>query len=91
MAEWPAGWRDTESAEAGALAEDISNALSPTHILRGRAFRVLARRSDADDVLLQLDDGEVAEMHLSWASQVSASFPGAILYVDLDQWRAAQF
>ncbi|MDX2233880.1 MAG: hypothetical protein NW200_05225 [Hyphomonadaceae bacterium] len=87
----PPGWRAATADEAAGLARALRREMAPQHILHGRAFTVIARRDDADDVLLRLDDGEVAEMHLSWASQSTADFPGVILYLDFAHWQEAQF
>ena len=88
---WPMGWRSIIDGERDALASQILSELTPDHILFSRQFTPIARRDDQDDVLLQLDDGEIAEMHLTWSKQVSPSFPGAILYVDVNAWREAQY
>ncbi len=87
---WPPGWRDVGADESAGLVAALRGELAPAHILHGRAFAVIARRDDADDVLLRLDDGEVAEMHMTWARQTTADFPGVLLYVDLDAWLEAQ-
>ncbi|WP_395647346.1 hypothetical protein [Terricaulis sp.] len=91
MAEWPIGWRSVEGDERATLAAKLTRDMADAHILKDRAFTPIARRDDADDVLLQLDDGEVAEMNLAWAAQTNATFPGAILYVDVNDWREAQY
>lgn len=80
-----------EGAERETLAAELARGMADAHILKDRAFTPIARRDDADDVLLQLDDGEVAEMNLAWAGQTNATFLGAILYVDVNDWREAQY
>lgn len=87
---WPPGWRDVGDEHEGLVAA-IREELAPGHILLGRHFTVIARREDQDDVLLLLDDGEVAEMHMTWTKQVTPDFPGAMLYLDLAHWQEAQF
>ena len=88
---WPPGWRAVEAGEAQGLAARLCADLAPAHILVDRAFEVIARREDADDVLLRLDDGEIAEMHMSWAKQASEKFPGVLLFLDFTDWQEAQF
>lgn len=90
MSDWPEGWRDVSVMEREGLASEIARELAEGHILKRRAFTVIARRDDQDDVLLALDDGEIAEMHLSWARETSPNFPGAMLFVDFAAWREAQ-
>lgn len=89
--DWPPGWRDVGKGEGLGLQAQILRELSDGHILHGRAFKVIARRDDSDDVLIELDDGEVAEMHLTWARESNQAFPGALLYLDMTHWREAQF
>lgn len=88
---WPPGWRPVEGDEAQGLARRLRADLAPAHILVGRTFEVIARREDADDVLLRLDDGEIAEMHMTWAKQASEKFPGVLLFLDFTDWQEAQF
>ena len=88
---WPPGWRPVDAEEGDGLARQLKAELAPAHILRGRAFEVLARRDDADDLLLRLDDGEIAEMHMTWARQASETFPGVLLFLDFTDWQEAQF
>jgi hypothetical protein len=88
---WPPGWRPVDEEEGEGLARQLRDELSPSHILRGRAFDVIARRDDSDDVLLRLDDDEIAEMHLTWARQATPDFPGVLLFLDFTTWQEAQF
>lgn len=88
--DWPEGWRAVAAGESDGLVAEIARELADGHILKGRAFTVIARRDDQDDVLLTLDDGEIAEMHLTWARETSPNFPGAMLYLDFATWREAQ-
>ncbi|MBL8551188.1 MAG: hypothetical protein JNJ73_14470 [Hyphomonadaceae bacterium] len=89
--DWPPGWREVSEGERLGLKAGIVRDLASGHILYGRAFNVIARRDDPDDVLIQADDGEVAEMHLTWAKTCRPGFPGALLYMDMKHWREAQF
>jgi hypothetical protein len=88
---WPPGWRPVTAAEGEGLGRQLRSELATEHILYGRAFAVIARRDDADDVLLRLDDGEIAEMHMTWAKQASEKFPGVLLFLDFTDWQEAQF
>lgn len=88
---WPPGWRPVEAEEGEGLGRQLRSELSPSHILKGRTFDVIARRDDSDDVLLRLDDDEIAEMHLTWARQATPDFPGVLLFLDFTTWQEAQF
>jgi hypothetical protein len=87
---WPSGWRPAEKDEAERLARQLREELAPAHILYGRLFEVIARRDDSDDVLLRLDDDEIAEMHMTWAAQASETFPGVLLFLDFTDWQETQ-
>ncbi len=89
--DWPPGWRDVVGTERERLTAQILRELAPAHLLSGRDFTLIARRDDQDDVLIQLDDTRVAEMHLTWAKKGDAKFPGAIVHQTLGIWRMAQF
>ena len=89
--DWPPGWRDVVGTERERLTAQILRDLAPAHLLSGRVFTLIGRRDDQDDMLIQLDDARVGEMHLTWAKKGDAKFPGAIVYETFDAWRTAQF
>jgi len=48
------------------LTEELLTELSPDHPLGGVCVRVIGRSSVSDEVLLSLEDGRWALVHLTW-------------------------
>jgi hypothetical protein len=64
---WLEPWTPVESGKTrSALETELHRELSLGHPLHGRSLAAIARRADQDDVLFALDDGSVAEVHLTW-------------------------
>lgn len=63
-------------AQAQELKNELEAELCPQHYLYHKIKRVLARREDTDDLLLETVEG-FALVHLSWCkrSKLSPSFP----------------
>jgi hypothetical protein len=87
---WPEGWRDVTDEEETGLGAQLRRELVPGHVLFGQSFRVIARRDDQDDILLELSGARVAELHLTWAANADAAFPGALVFDDIEDWKAVQ-
>jgi hypothetical protein len=58
------GPEDDEQREV--LQAELAEELSAGHVLHGREFVVVARSEANDDVLVALDDGTWALVHLTW-------------------------
>ena len=59
-----------------ALENRLRREIPAKHALQGRSFRALARRTDDDDVLFELDGGpEHAIVHLVYARSIDPEFP----------------
>ena len=89
---WPAAWRAVvDPAERDALLAQLNVEIPAGHVLYGKALGVIARRDDSDDVVVSLDDGRFAEIHLTWAPRpdLSAAFPSATLYASFAEWKVA--
>ncbi|MET0183638.1 MAG: hypothetical protein ABW199_12210 [Caulobacterales bacterium] len=90
MTVWPEGWRNVSGPESIELAQQLRREMSSSHILHDAQFMVIARRDDQDDVLLELADGRLAELHMTWAASNDPKLPGALLFDDLEDWLAVQ-
>jgi hypothetical protein len=65
---WPEPWAPIERPDKReALQAELHSELSASHPLFGLSVVALARRYDQDDVLFELSDGRVAEVHLTWS------------------------
>jgi hypothetical protein len=91
-------WRTTEflepwfavTSDDGQLQEELAAELGPSHPLRGRAMRAVARRRDCDDVLfVSVDEPHVvAVVHLTYANrpELDPRFPGTTLFESMQDW-----
>lgn len=73
---------------ADGLLRQLQIELPPGHALYGMPLKVLAR-GNGDDILFELLDGSnrVVGVHLTWSkSQERLPWPGADLYVSLQDW-----
>lgn len=87
--QWLAPWYPIADADICAgLERQLAVEVSPRHILYGALVRLIARREDTDDALFALDDGRVAEVHLTWKSSTEEDprWPATALFASLDEW-----
>lgn len=56
----------TEDGQRQALHDELVAELKPSHPLHGRSFTVIARSGAQDDILVEVDNGTWAIVHLSW-------------------------
>jgi hypothetical protein len=84
------GWQTVDRARAIGLAHQVFATVGAKHVLHGQASRPVAVRQD--DVLLQLTDGRLAEVHLTWSRtrEDDPAWPSTRLFADLDAWQRGQ-
>jgi len=58
-------WLEPKAREA--MQSELYSELSASHPLFGLSAVAIGRRYDQDDVLFELADGRVAEVHLTWS------------------------
>jgi hypothetical protein len=88
-----AGWLDpwyavAHGATCAGLEQQLRREIAPRHILAGKDVRLIARRTDTDDVLFALRDGRVAEVHLTWkgSREPDPRWPATAIYASLTDW-----
>jgi hypothetical protein len=83
-------WRIDDERLQHALGEELHRELTQRHPLYGLRTRVIAKRNDQDDVLVALEDGRIAEVHLTWSRkpEVDPRWPETEIFNSLDAWRA---
>jgi hypothetical protein len=65
---WLDPWTPVDQPKAReAMQSELYSELSASHPLFGLSAVAVARRYDQDDVLFELADGRVAEVHLTWS------------------------
>ncbi|MEQ1755124.1 MAG: hypothetical protein ABL973_13445 [Micropepsaceae bacterium] len=70
------------------LERELALELSPQHVLAGLKFTLIARRDDCDDALFALQDGSVAEVHLTWRQKPEPDprWPVTARFGSIDEW-----
>jgi len=90
---WPDGWYPESAKKVPhAWEQELQLEVSPKHILWQQQVRLVARRHDRDEALFELDDGRVAEVHLTWrqAEEPDGKWPWTVVFSNLDQWHASK-
>ncbi|MGJ5181148.1 hypothetical protein ACQR16_30085 [Bradyrhizobium oligotrophicum] len=74
-----------------ALEAELARELSPRHVLAGLSVHIIAKRDDCDRVLGALNDGRVAQIHLTWTGrrEHGPRWPETTVYNSMDEWRIA--
>ncbi len=69
---------------------ELSREIAPGHVLHGRVWEIVGLGIPArDDALLQLDDGAVALVHLTWrGAPEPPSWPMTVFVTSIDELRA---
>ena len=80
-------WEALNSSQATVFVREIETEVAPEHPLHRIAFRAIARSRGADDVLVEMDDGRVVAVHLTWSSaRERPPYPIHRMYDTLDHW-----
>lgn len=84
---WPEGWLPiTDATEQKALNEELVCEAPQGHLLYGQKPEVVARRVQRDDFLFQLQDGRIAQVHLTWRIEKDPFWPFTTIYASRDAW-----
>lgn len=90
---WKSPWRQIETAaEQHGLQGELLAELSAAHPLWGLDPVVFGRHQSADDVLVALNDGRFAIVHLVWRGHVDqfpADYPSTLFFANLAELVAA--
>jgi hypothetical protein len=90
MQEWLEPWYRLDDEEVRLSFErELQRELSERHVLWKIPVTTIARRYDQDDVLVQMPDGKVAEVHLTWRmeAETDPDWPTTQIYGTIDEWR----
>ena len=83
-----APWEPLPPDRATAFQSELERELSAGHPLHGVAVHAVARSRRGDDALFQLEDGRVADVHLTWSSKGERiPWPTHHIYTSLDEWQ----
>lgn len=86
---WLYPWVSLDNPDHCALFEaELRAEIGPRHTLRGRRARAIGRIDGMDDILYMLDGGEVAQVHLTFASRMERDprWPRAGIFPTVGDW-----
>ena len=73
---WKTPWRAIQfDAEIPGVQRQLEREISIKHPLFGKGATAIGRRIDNDDILVVLDDGSYANVHLVWGTNGSFNGP----------------
>jgi hypothetical protein len=87
--QWLVPWFAVESGEQRSTLEtELRQEIARTHVLFGLKVSALGHRRDQDDVLFALEDGRVAEVHLTWrgTAETDPRWPEMVFFPSLTAW-----
>lgn len=70
------------------LNAELQRELCPQHILHGIAATVIGRRQSRDDFLFLLQDGRLAQVHLTWRAETDPRWPAAQIFDSFESWKS---
>ena len=88
---WPnQWWAIDDPVHRQLFADELRSEVGVGHVLYGLAANPIARADGRDDYLFELEDGRVAEVHLTFCNRPERPpWPGAVIYESLAAWRKA--
>lgn len=89
--EWPKGWVPIVAEEhRRAFENELASEVGGGHVLHGLVVMAIARADGRDDFLFSLQDGRVADVHLTFANRPERPpWPNTAVHISIDAWRAA--
>jgi hypothetical protein len=80
-------WQAVSGEEAEGLVRLLQSEVGKGHELYGVEVTAIARSTYTDDVLYQLADGRVSEVHLTWSGhREKPPWPDSSVYTDIGEW-----
>ena len=86
---FPEPWYPIAENQRLVFERELQRELGANHRLAGLSLRIVARRDDQDDVFVVLDNGGVAEVHLTWTGkwEVNPTWPETHVFGSMSEWR----
>jgi hypothetical protein len=88
--EWLEPWYPvSDPSICAGLENQLRLEISDRHVLAGERARLIGRRSDTDDALFELQDGRIAEVHMTWrtSTEPDPRWPATAIFGSLEEWR----
>jgi hypothetical protein len=85
----PEGWYEPdEELHRQEMVEELQEEVGEGHVLKGLNVRLVARYRGTDDALFALDDGRIAQVHLTWSDEMETDprFPATRVFPSFEAW-----
>jgi hypothetical protein len=85
----PEGWFEPEEELFRQnLEAELRKEVGEGHVLKGLDVRLLAQYGPSDDALFGLDDGRVAQVHLTWSGSPEPipRVPVTSIFKNIEEW-----
>ena len=86
-------WRIIEDSpemqdRVGRLSARLQSEVPEKHVLHGLKVRAVATRVDQDDVLFEIEGGDMplAVVHMTWREETDPQWPSTKLFQSWDDW-----
>jgi hypothetical protein len=80
-------WVESEPEPAAAFLRELQLELAPDHPLHGTKLTGIAHSRAGDDVLFQMEDRRVAQVHLTWSGRPEQPpWPNHDVYDFIQEW-----
>ena len=89
MLEWLEPWSPIDDEKRHReLEAELAREIGVDHVLHGIPATAIGQRADQDDVLFLLEDGRVAEVHLTWrgSTEIDEIWPRTMIYASREVW-----
>ena len=74
---------DMEDHTIQSLLDELKIELPDNHILKNKPVELIAKKNTNDDIILKLENGSIAVVHLTWSSKKElGSYPTTRIYKD---------
>lgn len=85
-------WRDVNDIKdlGEQLKQELSKEIGSTHPLFEKSIEIIAKRQDNDDILIRVEDGKLATVHLTWSGKTEQGhYPlTRFYYNEIDFWNS---
>ncbi|MES1180059.1 MAG: hypothetical protein ABUL43_02570 [Hyphomicrobium sp.] len=91
--DWLDPWYEvSDPAIREGLAKQLAQEVGTKHALYRVRLALIARRDDTDDALFLLEDGRVAEVHMTWrkTAEPDPRWPATAIFASLEDWARAR-
>jgi hypothetical protein len=85
----PEDWYEPEDdQDRQEVEEQLREEVGQGHVLKGLNVHLMARCRGTDDALFALDDGRIAQVHMTWGDEMETDpkFPATRVFPSFEAW-----